>query len=504
MINELLVVCKVKISYLFNVSKYNKKEKKKNSVSKFDTLLNIYLSTYLKKIIICLILFLLFILFPIQFLSTYSFDTIFFTMFFVTLAFLLAKSPLSNYKEDAEYSVEMLKLPKEDYIKCNYLVSMFETFILFVLTLLFINLIYSFSLFTSTQIFILSFTFLTIENICIYLNISLHRHRKKIKIASLIILLLGYLFISFTNVNVNNFYEQFLIIATFINILILFNIFNSNNYDEYYNYLFNKYKRKKIKLKSYEKSIHKNDMVYISTEKCKNPYQQFINLFDKRYKKILPKTYNISFIFMSFIILFLIAYSILYPEYNEEINEFIKYNSTYILFILCLLNNSRYIIKSFYEKCDIYMFNHNFYKDTKVQLKLYFHRLIYILKKNMSNSILFGIGLSLIYYLTNNNNQVIEYFYLFLLPILIFVLICIYYLTIYYVFNPYNKKNKIKFINLLIIYIPFYIGFELSRSSIIISDLFKQTLIIFIILNFVNFIIMSVKFKLNNNKNINN
>lgn len=492
MIDNFLVIFKVKISYILNSTLYYRKNSLlKRTVKKVDynDKSEIYFYAFFQHVFKYLLMYifclLLFGVIPMSYISSINKQTVF--TYFISLMFGISilYAPINNLTEDNVYSVEYLKIKYNNFYICEHLVKLFQLFCLMFLSIYSLKFLYDYTFLSLEDMLLLSYIYASYKNVSGIYNLN-HLGCKKTKIFFLVIAaLLSFVLLKFSLLLSMNDVYVYASILTLFNLLVFVKFFKYRYYDKVYKNLIDKYKRKSVKLKGYEVNRYNNEIMKNSFVKNNNPYKNFINLFNSRYKRSLPN--SVSIISMLFVLLMLALSFLLfkYPDYKEFVGENIKYSLIFISFLLILINKSKTIMKQFYNKVDKFMLTNNFYKSKNISKKLYTMKLFYSIKKTIISSFLIGFSLSVLYYVSGTCDSIYEYFFIVISPVLFTILLSMYYCFIYYVFNPYkNNQDKINPKNLVLLYFPYYIvlNFLVYQISII---TFSIVLLIFFVVSFI-------------------
>ena len=94
--------------------------------------------------------------------------------------------------------------------------------------------------------------------------------------------------------------------------------------------------------------------------------------------------------------------------------------------------------------CDHSLLTYSFYKQPKFILRLFQIRLREITKINAVPALVIGTGLALILFATGGTDNPLDYVVLIVSILCMSVFFSIHYLTIYYLFQPYNAGTELK------------------------------------------------------------
>ena len=123
-----------------------------------------------------------------------------------------------------------------------------------------------------------------------------------------------------------------------------------------------------------------------------------------------------------------------------------------ILYLIMITNQGNRIIRAMFFHCDISMLKYNFYRNRKTILNLFKLRLISLFKINLLITILLTIGLDLLYLLSSGFNILILLL-ITISTIIISNFFSIFYMSLYYLIQPFtnNMKDRNFKFNLIII-----------------------------------------------------
>lgn len=172
---------------------------------------------------------------------------------------------------------------------------------------------------------------------------------------------------------------------------------------------------------------------------------EYLNeLFVKRHKKILwNSSKRISYVCAVLVAVILLAVS-LRPELKPQGNEMVMTGLPYFVFIMYLINRGTGFTQALFMNCDHSLLTYPFYKQPKFILKLFQIRLREIMKINAVPALVIGIGLALILYATGGTENPVNYVVLVVSVLCMSLFFSIHYLTIYYLFQPYNAGTELK------------------------------------------------------------
>lgn len=198
-------------------------------------------------------------------------------------------------------------------------------------------------------------------------------------------------------------------------------------------------------------NIDSND-IYIDSNKFKNKkgYDLFNFIFFERHKSILYRKIKIESVVLIFIYLLLIYFGINNDGVKNIIINIFKVKLSLFFIVVMFLNKTVIMTQAMFYNCDNVMLTYNFYKDKRVIIKLYFYRLLYLLRANFLPILIMIIGNSILTYLFYYKD--FTFILLNLISIiLLMVVFTVHYLSLYYLLKPYNKDTTIININYMLV-----------------------------------------------------
>lgn len=172
---------------------------------------------------------------------------------------------------------------------------------------------------------------------------------------------------------------------------------------------------------------------------------EYLNeLFVKRHKKILWKS-SVRIAAICFVLSLAVSVAMyVLPEKRGEVNEMVMTWLPYFTFIMYMINRGTGFTRALFMNCDHSLLTYSFYKQPDCILRLFRIRLREIMKINALPAALIGLGLSAILYVTGGTDNPLNYAVLFVSILCMSVFFSIHYLTVYYLFQPYNAGTEIK------------------------------------------------------------
>lgn len=199
-----------------------------------------------------------------------------------------------------------------------------------------------------------------------------------------------------------------------------------------------------VKEQMYGIKIKKEDIALNSEISNKHGYDFLNDIFFRRHRSIMQKPVTImNYIIIGFsIIAFIVLFTI--PESSKIINEILTNKLPNIVFIIYMLNRGELACRAFFFNCDNSLLTYSFYRKEDVILSNFKRRLKTIIKLNMQPGILMAITFTILLYLTGGSGNILTYITLPVSVVCITVFFSIYYLSMYYLFQPYSMEMKMK------------------------------------------------------------
>lgn len=216
----------------------------------------------------------------------------------------------------------------------------------------------------------------------------------------------------------------------------------------------------------------------------------FNEVFIKRHKKILWKRTMIISIVIAAIYVFLFGGCLITGNFFGELSHMSDKSITKVIltmvFICYFVNGGESVTSAMYMNCDHSMLTYSFYKQPKKILELFRLRALSIIKLNIIPAIMIGCGFAGLIALTGGTTNVFNYVAAIVTPIIISIFFSVHYLTIYYLFQPYNSNSESKspvysVIN-TITYFVSYMIMQLEVSGMIFVEIIVAFCIIYILL----------------------
>lgn len=165
--------------------------------------------------------------------------------------------------------------------------------------------------------------------------------------------------------------------------------------------------------------------------------EYFNELFMKRHRKILWEQSKYMAGACVILCLFALFFS-MFPPIKVHINQWILLHSVRFVWILYAINRGKSFTKALFINCDHSMLTYPFYRQPRIMLKLFRLRLWEMIKVNLPQTAVIGAGLPLVLYVSGGTENPLHYGSLFCAVISMGVLFSAHYLTMYYLFQPYD------------------------------------------------------------------
>lgn len=501
MIRAFVFICTLKITYLLNLTQHNKKKLSNhkeanltNTNEKMDALFDITLKMLANGFVKAFLIIEILVLLPTILIGSELNNTFIIFLFLISVVFFIVRPINNKFDEDKVYAVQYLEVRPKIYYICDYVIKLFQLTVVLATIIFIVKNAFHVDFFDIKNSLFVIYTILSGSLIGIVYS---QGNNKKIKkyILGIIILIISYILLFINPLVINDYLMVFIMMVTIVNISCLIKINNFKYYNELYDKEYDIYKERKAKLKSYELNKLQRQNKYIKVNKSKNPYKNILNIFDKRYEEKLPSRFSFKFIILLIISIICAYYCFTSKSFSDSIQTMISQNLLTIIFLFSLLHSSKKIVNLMYNKCDITMDSHNFYKITIVYFKTYLSRLIYIMKKNAYIMFLMATCTTLLLYISTAQFNLIYTLIIFLIFILINFLISAYYLSLYYISNPFkNDRDKTNYIYRALLVFPSIILLTLCPYNIGLINILLVIIKFTFIFCIINVILLAKKF----------
>ena len=371
--------------------------------------------------------------------------------------------------------VHLMRYDAKRYCFSEIIKYLISTTIIFIPTLILILLLseVKISITSSIIYYTISYLFYNLLFLYIYDKKNVVFIDTKIYYVLLIILLLTPLGLSILSINISYLiYKITIIIKLILSILLLIWYHNTNSIYKLYKERFSSY----LNIVDDDQIISRrleNQMKIDSSIKIDNKYKKdkgykyFNDIFVIRHKDILKGSTKI-FSYVLLVVFLVVLLSIKFvPITKEYIGKFIENRFFYVLYIMILSNQGMKIIRAMFFHCDRAMLKYNFYRNKKTIFNLYKIRILSLIKINLPITIILTIGLDTILLLTTKYNTT-NLILLTLATIVACNFFSIYFVSLYYLIQPFTnnmKDRNVKFnVIVLITYMSLY---EISNYIVI-------------------------------------
>lgn len=172
---------------------------------------------------------------------------------------------------------------------------------------------------------------------------------------------------------------------------------------------------------------------------------EYLNeLFIKRHRKILWSSTKKIAAVCAVLVCGATLFLYLNPEGRPGANELVMTFLPYFVFIMYAINRGTGFTQALFMNCDHSLLTYSFYKQPKLVLKLFQIRLREIMKINAVPALIIGCGLALILYVSGGTDEPLNYVILIVAVLSMSLFFSVHYLTIYYLFQPYNAGTELK------------------------------------------------------------
>lgn len=188
----------------------------------------------------------------------------------------------------------------------------------------------------------------------------------------------------------------------------------------------------------------KNISADLSVGSNRSGFEYLNELFIKRHRKILwDSAKKISYV-SAFLVIGVLTAAVLRPDLQPKLNGIVMTRLPYLVFLMNSLNRGEQFTQVLFMNCDHSLLGYSFYKRPKFILRLFQLRLREIIKINAVPAAVIGIGSALILFAAGGTDHPLNYLVLIVSVLSMSLFFSVHYLTIYYLFQPYNAGTEIK------------------------------------------------------------
>lgn len=167
-------------------------------------------------------------------------------------------------------------------------------------------------------------------------------------------------------------------------------------------------------------------------------------LFVKRHRRILWRA-SLQVTAVALVLLLAVLTSFRFrPQLEEAVNGILMDSLPYLVFVMYLINRGTGFTTALFVNCDHSLLTYPFYKKLGYILKLFWIRLGEMIKVNLLPAAVIGSGLSLLLYMSGGMAQPLDYLVLAGSAVCLGIFFSVYYLTLYYLLQPYNAGTELK------------------------------------------------------------
>ncbi|MGB4985670.1 MAG: hypothetical protein WBO70_07850 [Erysipelotrichaceae bacterium] len=211
-------------------------------------------------------------------------------------------------------------------------------------------------------------------------------------------------------------------------------------YQQSLNEYFNAIDVTKIKNKTNKNLIYSGALVTSNKE----GFELLNDLFVKRHKKILWSSSLIVSVVSGVVVIGLIFATQVSWEISMGINMFMSRIIPFLVAMMYFINRGSIITQALFGNCDYGLFSYQFFKDRNNILKLFLIRLRTLIMINLLPSMIMAFGFTFVLYLSGGTSNNWNYLILIAAILSLSVFFSVHYLTMYYLFQPFNKETEVK------------------------------------------------------------
>lgn len=283
-------------------------------------------------------------------------------------------------------------------------------------------------------------------------------------------------------INISLSLELFLLIITTIGVitLMLYSWFKKDDsiyrlYKRRFSVFNNVIDEEDISLKKFEKT---SKIEYTDTDliKKEHGYRLFNDLFFKRHKDLIYNSSLSNNILITIVFVCLITLTLLLEKTRPYVADFIYLRYLNLSLLILFSNRGTDITKTMFFHCDQYMLNYNFYRNKKIIKNVFLLRLKSLIKNNLLTAILLILGINITYYCCGHFEP-LTMLCITINTLLLSSFFSIFYLSIYYIIQPYSKSMKEKNIFYFLIIMTTVYAFMLLAENVSL-DIISLTLYI--------------------------
>lgn len=168
------------------------------------------------------------------------------------------------------------------------------------------------------------------------------------------------------------------------------------------------------------------------------------DLFIKRHKKLLWKGSLRTTAFLAGASLLGMAIVTFVPSIRGKVNHLLMTALPWFVFLMFLVNRGSQYTQALFINSDHSLLTYSFFRKPENILKLFWLRMVAIIKINLPPALVTGLGLAGILYLSGGTSNPWNYLIIILSLLSFSVFFSVHYLTLYYLLQPYNGETEVK------------------------------------------------------------
>ncbi len=367
----------------------------------------------------------------------------------ISISECYAQSNLLDDGDNTYYAILLLKINAKKYILSNYCWKIFLRLISFLTVFIILKDIIGLSI--STAI-LYSFFNIMLKTIFNYFRVKDYTKCRNTMIkliwpVTIVCTLLAFL-LPILKITIS--IQLFYILCVFVYIYGLYSFYKLAKFDGYYKmykeYLKPESKLVENKLQSFNMNIHNNININNVVNEKQKGFKYLNSLFTARHKKKIYLSMILQIIITILEYIIIIYCSV----YDYNFHKMISHSFTFIYFLIAYgayfmgaLNADRLTI-SWFEDCDHAMLNFKVFRINKNILVLFRERFILLIKVSILPILIMSIGATIIYKINIASQNILDYFVVFILSILIYINTIMNGLLMYYIIQPNSYSENLK------------------------------------------------------------
>lgn len=208
----------------------------------------------------------------------------------------------------------------------------------------------------------------------------------------------------------------------------------------------------------------------ISPKKLEGKFglDRFQVIFFERHKEILTGSLKtISFFLVVFYVVIIVCW-LNHVDFSKTVVSYYQNHFSYFILVMFFINRGPIVTQAMFYNCDHAMLRYNFYREEQIIMSLFYKRLKMVILINLLPAFIIGLGNLVIDFLLKYSilSMGIHFFFIMILA----VLLSIHYLSLYYLFQPYNQNLETKRIDYHLVNIITFIVINYFSFSKLITD----------------------------------